>query len=170
VVITDGILVDMKFGTGAVKITPAHDPNDFACGMRYEPVHCCCLNARSCGDAPLLAACPACSNKLPQINVFDDTGNINANGGPFAGQKRFHAREEVIKQLQALGLYRNKEPNKVSTPRCSRRPYAAGSGPSPELLRRWPSACAPARTTLSSPSSARSGGFAARRSPSGPSR
>ncbi len=55
-IITDAQLVDMTFGTGAVKITPAHDPNDFATGKRHG---------------------------LESINIFDDDGLINAQGGPF---------------------------------------------------------------------------------------
>jgi valyl-tRNA synthetase len=61
-IICDAELVDMAFGTGCVKITPAHDPNDFATGKRHG---------------------------LEFINVFDDVGRINGNGGPFEGQPRF---------------------------------------------------------------------------------
>lgn len=57
-VITDDILVDMAFGTGAVKITPAHDPNDYLCGKRH---------------------------KLQEINILDEDGSINHNGGQFKG-------------------------------------------------------------------------------------
>lgn len=56
IVIADDILVDMNFGTGAVKITPAHDPNDYECGKRHN---------------------------LPMINVLNDDGTINENGGPY---------------------------------------------------------------------------------------
>lgn len=62
VVVADSELVDMKFGTGCVKITPAHDPNDFKAGQR---------------------------NNLPSINILDDNGLINENGGKFQGMKRF---------------------------------------------------------------------------------
>ena len=61
-IILDAELVDMSFGTGAVKITPAHDPNDFATGKRHN---------------------------LEFINILDDDGNINEHGGPFAGRRRF---------------------------------------------------------------------------------
>ena len=61
-IIQDAELVDMSFGTGAVKITPAHDPNDFATGKRHN---------------------------LEFINILEDDGTINAFGGQFAGQKRF---------------------------------------------------------------------------------
>jgi len=61
-IIPDAELVDMSFGTGAVKITPAHDPNDYATGKRHN---------------------------LQCINILDDDGRMNANGGQFAGQPRF---------------------------------------------------------------------------------
>ena len=61
-IITDAELVDMSFGTGAVKITPAHDPNDFATGKRHN---------------------------LQFLNILTNEGNINAAGGQFAGQPRF---------------------------------------------------------------------------------
>jgi len=76
IVITDAILVNMEFGTGAVKITPAHDPNDYQCGKRHN---------------------------LPQINVFDENGKINSNGGEFNGMMRFDARIAVSKALEKLG-------------------------------------------------------------------
>jgi valyl-tRNA synthetase len=68
----DAELVDMSFGTGAVKITPAHDPNDFATGQRH---------------------------KLPMINIFDDAGCLNENGGQFAGQPRFVVRKTIVEFL-----------------------------------------------------------------------
>jgi valyl-tRNA synthetase len=74
-IITDDKLVDMSFGTGAVKVTPSHDPNDYECGVR---------------------------NKLEFINILNLDGTINENGGRFAGQKRFTARKEVIKALDEL--------------------------------------------------------------------
>ena len=93
-VVADGKLVDMAFGTGAVKVTPAHDPNDFECGTRHG---------------------------LPAINIFTDDGLINDNGGSlFAGMMRFDARLAVIQQLTALGLYRGKAANKMSLGVCSR--------------------------------------------------
>ena len=64
-IIGDAELVDMAFGTGAVKITPAHDPNDFATGQRHG---------------------------LEFVSVFDDAGNINERGGMFEGQPRFKVR------------------------------------------------------------------------------
>lgn len=94
VVVSDDVLVDMAFGTGAVKITPAHDPNDFLCGQRHN---------------------------LPRINILDDAGFINAQGGErYAGKHRFEVREMVIEDLKAAGLYRKKEDNKMAVGICSR--------------------------------------------------
>ncbi len=69
-IITDAVLVDMAFGTGAVKITPAHDPNDFEAGLRHR------------GEG------------VEFINILADDGTINARGGRFAGQPRFQARAQ----------------------------------------------------------------------------
>lgn len=92
-VIEDDELVKVGFGTGAVKITPAHDHNDCACGIR---------------------------NKLEFINILNDDGTINKNGGKYAGQKRFHVRNQIVKDLEAKGLYRGKEFNKMRLGFCSR--------------------------------------------------
>jgi valyl-tRNA synthetase len=93
IVITDDVLVDMNFGTGAVKITPAHDPNDFACGKRHS---------------------------LEQINVFDEDGKINHNGGQFQGLARFDARVEVYKALEKMGHIKGKTPNPMRLGLCSK--------------------------------------------------
>ncbi|HEV2134519.1 MAG TPA: valine--tRNA ligase [Terracidiphilus sp.] len=69
--------VSREFGTGAVKVTPAHDPNDFALGERHH---------------------------LPQINVMDETAHINAAGGKYAGLDRFVARKEIIQDLEERKL------------------------------------------------------------------
>ncbi len=69
--------VSREFGTGAVKVTPAHDPNDFALGERHH---------------------------LPSINVMDDRAHINENGGPYAGLERYVARKKVIHDLEEQGL------------------------------------------------------------------
>ena len=87
IIIADDILVDMNFGTGAVKVTPAHDPNDFECGKR---------------------------NNLPQISILDDAGNINENGGEYNGMPRFLVRELIINKLTTLGLYKGKKDNAMS--------------------------------------------------------
>ena len=69
--------VDREFGTGVVKITPAHDPNDFEVGKRHN---------------------------LPEIDVMTDDGHMNAAAGQYAGLDRFAARERVVADLEALGL------------------------------------------------------------------
>src|SRR5690242_14947096 len=69
--------VDKEFGTGCVKITPAHDPNDFEIGIRHN---------------------------LPQINVMDTKAHINEHGGKFEGMDRFAARKAIVEELQNLGL------------------------------------------------------------------
>nr|WP_304578763.1 valine--tRNA ligase [uncultured Acetatifactor sp.] len=75
-VVTD-TYVDREFGTGVVKITPAHDPNDFEVGNRHD---------------------------LPVINVMNDDATINENGGRFAGMERYEARKAIVKELEELGL------------------------------------------------------------------
>ncbi|MDE6182203.1 MAG: valine--tRNA ligase, partial [Eubacteriales bacterium] len=87
--------VDMEFGTGVVKITPAHDPNDFEVGERHN---------------------------LPKINILNDDGTINENGGKFKGLYRYDARKQIIKELEELGLFIKAEPihHSVGThERCS---------------------------------------------------
>ena len=69
--------VDREFGTGVVKITPAHDPNDFEVGQRHN---------------------------LEEINIMNDDGTINEKGGKFAGMNRFEARDLIVKELKELGL------------------------------------------------------------------
>ncbi|GFR43813.1 hypothetical protein Agub_g4939 [Astrephomene gubernaculifera] len=92
-IICDAELVDMAFGTGAVKVTPAHDPNDFATGKRHG---------------------------LEFINIFDDNGLINAQGGPFEGQPRFKARVTVVDMLREKGLFRGTSDNPMRLGLCSR--------------------------------------------------
>ncbi|PPD72092.1 hypothetical protein GOBAR_DD31016 [Gossypium barbadense] len=93
-IICDAILVDPTFGTGAVKITPAHDPNDFEVGKRHN---------------------------LEFINIFTDDGKINSNGGAdFVGMPRFKAREAVIDALQKKKLYRGAQNNEMRLGLCSR--------------------------------------------------
>jgi valyl-tRNA synthetase len=75
-VITDA-WVSADFGTGAVKVTPAHDPNDFELGQRHG---------------------------LPSINVMDETAHINSEGGVYAGLDRYEARKRVLADLEAQGL------------------------------------------------------------------
>jgi len=92
-IICDSELVDMSFGTGAVKITPSHDPNDYACGKRH---------------------------KLEFINILTKDGKINENGGQFKGLMRYDARIAVEKALNTLGLFKGKQPNKMRLGICSR--------------------------------------------------
>ncbi|WWD15831.1 valine-tRNA ligase [Kwoniella shandongensis] len=92
-IITDAITVDMNFGTGAVKITPAHDPNDFECGQR---------------------------NNLEFINLMNDDGTYNENAGQYKGMKRFHIRNAIIKDLKEKGLYVEQKDNEMQIPICSR--------------------------------------------------
>ena len=69
--------VDREFGTGVVKITPAHDSNDFEVGKRHN---------------------------LPEINILNDDATINENGGKFCGMDRYAAREAIVKELDEMGL------------------------------------------------------------------
>lgn len=69
--------VDKEFGTGVVKITPAHDPNDFEVGKRHN---------------------------LPEINIMNDDATINENGGKYAGMDRYEARRLIVKELEEMGL------------------------------------------------------------------
>jgi valyl-tRNA synthetase len=81
-IIADGILVDPAFGTGCVKVTPAHDRFDYECGLRHQ---------------------------LPMINILNPDGTINANGGPYAGLDRYEARQRVTEDMEKLGLFDGKE-------------------------------------------------------------
>lgn len=92
-IIADQDLVSMEFGTGAVKITPAHDPNDFVWGNKHG---------------------------LPKINIFNDNGSLNSNGGQFQGTMRFDARLDVEKVLKSLDVYRGKEENPMRIGVCSK--------------------------------------------------
>ncbi|MBR1441300.1 MAG: valine--tRNA ligase [Lachnospiraceae bacterium] len=69
--------VDVEFGTGVVKITPGHDPNDFEVGKRHN---------------------------LPIINIMNDDATINENGGEYAGLDRYEARKRIVEKLKDLGL------------------------------------------------------------------
>lgn len=74
--------VEMDFGTGVVKITPAHDPNDFLVGQRHN---------------------------LPMINIMKDDGSINENGGEYAGLDRYEARKRIIQEFEELGQFVGKK-------------------------------------------------------------
>jgi valyl-tRNA synthetase len=92
-IITDAVLVDPKFGTGAVKVTPAHDFNDFATGKRH---------------------------KLEEITILRLDGTMNEAAGPFAGQDRFAARKAVKKALEERGLARGSKQHQLVLPRSER--------------------------------------------------
>ena len=92
-IITDSILVDMKFGTGAVKVTPAHDFNDFATGKRHG---------------------------LAEISILNLDGTVNEQGGEFRGLDRFAARKAVKKRLADLGLERGSHAHTMTLPRSER--------------------------------------------------
>lgn len=85
--------VDPEFGTGAVKITPAHDPNDFNLGTQH---------------------------KLDFINILNDDGTMNKNAGSFEGQKRFDVRYSVVDRLTEKGLFVKKENNPMKVPLCNK--------------------------------------------------
>jgi valyl-tRNA synthetase len=86
-------MVDREFGTGALKITPAHDPNDFAAGQRHN---------------------------LPEINVMTDEGRMNSNAGSYAGLDRFAARKKIVEDLQAQGLLEKTTDHTLSAGLCER--------------------------------------------------
>ncbi len=85
--------VDPEFGTGMVKVTPAHDPNDFEMGNRHN---------------------------LPRINVMHPNGTINKEGGPYEGQDRFKARKQVITDLEEKGLFIQRDSHLHSVGHCYR--------------------------------------------------
>ncbi|HEY9728812.1 MAG TPA: valine--tRNA ligase [Chroococcales cyanobacterium] len=86
-------LVDPEFGTGCVKVTPAHDPNDFEMGKRHN---------------------------LPFINIMNKDGTLNANAGPFEGQDRFEARKGVVRRLEEDGVLVKVEDYKHTVPYSDR--------------------------------------------------
>jgi valyl-tRNA synthetase len=82
-----------EFGTGAVKITPAHDPNDFLAGLRQN---------------------------LPQLDVMDEHGRMNQNAGGYAGLDRFEARKRVLEDLRAQGFLVAEKDYTISLGKCDR--------------------------------------------------
>ncbi|KAF8936381.1 hypothetical protein BGZ47_009534 [Haplosporangium gracile] len=108
-IVCDPELVEMVFGTGVVKVTPAHDPNDYACGRRHG---------------------------LPILNILDKDGTFNANCGSKSYEKmnRFDVRDKVVEELKALGLYRGKnEKHAMRLARCSR----SGDVIEPMVMPQW---------------------------------
>ena len=85
--------VDPEFGTGAVKITPAHDPNDFEVGLRHD---------------------------LPVIRVMNDDGTMNELAGKYAGLDRYEARKQIVADMEKLGLLVKIEPHTHNVGHCSR--------------------------------------------------
>lgn len=85
--------VDREFGTGALKITPGHDPNDYAIGQKHG---------------------------LPIISVLDESARVNQNGGPYAGQDRFECRQNLWEDMRAAGLVIKEEPYMLNIPRSQR--------------------------------------------------
>ena len=85
--------VDPEFGTGAVKITPAHDPNDFEVGLRHE---------------------------LPVIRVMNDDGSMNELAGEYAGLDRYEARKRIVAKMEELGLLVKIEPHAHNVGHCYR--------------------------------------------------
>ncbi|CAJ2501037.1 Uu.00g038900.m01.CDS01 [Anthostomella pinea] len=85
--------VDREFGSGAVKLTPAHDPNDFKLGKKHN---------------------------LEFINILTDDGLMNENAGAYQGQKRFDVRYTIQDDLKKLGLYVDKKDNPMTVPMCDR--------------------------------------------------
>jgi len=85
--------VDREFGTGAVKVTPGHDPNDFEMGLRHN---------------------------LEQITVLDSQARMNENAGPYRGLDRYEARERIVRDLKSLGLLVKEEEHEYSVGQCYR--------------------------------------------------
>lgn len=106
-VVLDDIAVDMEFGTGAVKITPAHDPNDYETGKRHN---------------------------LELISIFNDDGTLNENAGPeYAGLRRFDARVKVIQDLKDRNLFVEQVDNPMAIPCCEK----SGDVIEPVLKPQW---------------------------------
>lgn len=85
--------VEMEFGTGVVKITPAHDPNDFEVGLRHD---------------------------LPVIDIMNDDATMNKNAGIYEGLDRYQARKKVVEDLEKLGLLEKVEPHSHNVGTCYR--------------------------------------------------
>jgi valyl-tRNA synthetase len=85
--------VSMEFGTGGLKVTPGHDPNDYAIALRHH---------------------------LPVISVLDEAARINTNGGPYAGLDRYECRTRLWADMEAAGLTLKTEPYRTTIPRSQR--------------------------------------------------
>ena len=98
--------VEQDFGTGVVKITPAHDPNDFEVGLRHN---------------------------LPVINIMDESGIINENGGEYQGMDRLDARQKIVKALEEQGYLIKVEPIKHNVGTC----YRCKTVVEPRVSKQW---------------------------------
>ena len=98
--------VEAGFGAGALKVTPGHDPTDFEIGARHG---------------------------LPIINIMNPDGTINEHGGPFAGQDRFEARDNIVAEFERLGLLDGIEPHTHSIGHCQR----SGAVVEPLISKQW---------------------------------
>ena len=98
--------VETDFGTGAVKITPAHDPNDYEVGLRHN---------------------------LEVINVLDESGVINENGGKYCGLDRYECRKQIVKDLENGGFLVSVEPYKHNVGTC----YRCGTTVEPRVSKQW---------------------------------
>ena len=98
--------VEAEFGAGALKVTPAHDPTDFEIGARHG---------------------------LPMINIMNPDGTINEHGGPFEGQDRFVARDNIVAEFEHLGLLDGIEPHAHSIGHCQR----SGAVVEPLISKQW---------------------------------
>ncbi|MCX5680236.1 MAG: valine--tRNA ligase [Candidatus Omnitrophica bacterium] len=99
-------MVDLEFGTGALKVTPAHDPVDFCLGQRYG---------------------------LEQINIMNGDATINSAGGEYEGMDRFEAREAILEDLKARGLFIKSEPHRHAVGHC----YRCHTMVEPRLSPQW---------------------------------
>ena len=98
--------VERDFGTGVVKITPAHDPNDYEVGLRHN---------------------------LPVINVMNDDGSINENGGKYAGMSGMDARKQIVEELKEQGFLVKVEPIKHNVGSC----YRCSTVVEPRVSKQW---------------------------------
>ncbi|MCI9406356.1 MAG: valine--tRNA ligase, partial [Oscillospiraceae bacterium] len=98
--------VEMDFGTGVVKITPAHDPNDFEVGLRHD---------------------------LPVINVMNEDGTINENGGKYQGMERYECRRQIVADLEAEGFLVKIEDHKHNVGSC----YRCSTVVEPRVSKQW---------------------------------
>ncbi len=98
--------VEMDFGTGVVKITPAHDPNDYEVGLRHS---------------------------LEIINVLNEDGSVNENGGKYCGMDRYECRRQIVKDLEEGGFLVRVEPYKHNVGTC----YRCGTTVEPRISKQW---------------------------------